>query len=1290
MARVFVIVGGLLVLVLSAALVGPHFVDWTSYRAQFERESSALLGRRVTVEGGVTARLLPFPSLTFSDVVVDGASESEPSVTAETFSMDAELAPFLRGEVLIFDMRLVRPRVVVNIAEDGTVDWTTRPSSPFSASQISLEKLTITEGAVVLTDGASKRVFELNDVNAVASARSFAGPWRADGTLNADGIRTAVSIATGKPGDDGKLRLKLKLDPLSLPVSIEADGDLSLDENRGMVYGGTFRLAAGDNGDTRLRSSDGETFRVAEDGRTRTNVAPNRMSGTFAIDHTRLAVEEFRFETGPLDDPYTAEGRAFIDIGAEPRFSIEANGAQVRFADVQDQNNGLRLGVRMAALQALLANVPRPAIPGTVSVNLPALVAGDTTIRDITLSAEPTPQGWKVASIAATLPGRTRLEGEGLLSTGDAFGFTGSLLLAVAQPSGFAAWLTPDVDEAIRRMPAAGFRAQVALTPERQRFSDLELVLGQAKFRGEIDSQQPRDALPFLRARLEGGALDVDGLAAMAALFISEKGANRLAGRDFDLDLKAGPISAFGLTAESIDTALRMRQGTLEIDRLSVGGLEGATLNVTASVKGFPQNPEGNADVSVLAADLAPLLAVVADRYPDSFVAPALAQRAAMYPGLFEDTRLKVVASVASNGDGTHGVALSASGNTGGSVVTLTASGNGLPSAPGKAKVSLSYSATNNNAEALLALYGIPALPLGMIGSGEMTVSAMGTPRGGMETTATLNGADMKADFSGTVTASNTAVTATGPVNIKAADIEPWLMTAGVGLPGMGMGLPVALSATADFGRGSLVFSDLTGTVAGIEASGSITTEIKRDLPHLTGTLKLGALDFGAPVAMVLGSASLEGGDVWPKTPFQQRSSLPFTAEMDLEAASVLAGPFGDAANAHGKLRLDLEGLRVSELSAEFAGGVVGGFGELKNTNGTGLLSAQLKLDGVDVGQLLPQTGLAARATITSVVSASGKSVEGMVAALSGSGTVSTERLVIARVNPDAITPLLAAADAAGREIDADRTADFAPEIILSGEFDTGRADLAFTIAGGVLRAPPLVLRSRDATLNANLRADFNLGAITADGTIAYDPGDEKLVGSDPVVLFVVEGPTAELEKQLKTDPLAQFLTQRALEKEQARVEAMQAILLEKQRLRREVRYFAALEDARERAIAEANRKAEEEARRQADEEARFKAEEAAKKAAEAEALRKAADAAMAAKKAADAETAARKASEADAAKKAAEAFKRDEAERAQREAERVAPTPAPERAIPKPTDGAADKPSTPFLLDNILRSLTK
>src|SRR5690606_11498158 len=175
LARIFVFIGGLVVLVLTAALVAPYFIDWANYRADFEREAGRILGREVRVDGTARARLLPFPSVTFSDVVVVGnGSEEEPAMTIEEFSMDAELAPFLSGELLIFDMRLVRPRARIEIDEDGRIDWTVRPSSPFDPSQVSLEKLSITEGEITVNQRSGQRRIMLSDINSELSARSLA------------------------------------------------------------------------------------------------------------------------------------------------------------------------------------------------------------------------------------------------------------------------------------------------------------------------------------------------------------------------------------------------------------------------------------------------------------------------------------------------------------------------------------------------------------------------------------------------------------------------------------------------------------------------------------------------------------------------------------------------------------------------------------------------------------------------------------------------------------------------------------------------------------------------------------------------------------------------------------------------------------------------------------------------------------------------------------------------------------------------------------------------------------
>ncbi|WP_159592029.1 AsmA family protein [Chelativorans xinjiangense] len=1201
MARLFVIIGGLVVLALTAALVAPYFINWTNYRDDFEREAGRILGREVRVEGAARARLLPFPSVTFTDVVVAGGQPGEAAMTIDEFSMDAELAPFLSGELLIFDMRLVRPSASLEIGPSGSIDWAMRPSSPFDPHQVTLEKVTISDGIIAIHQQASGRTIQLSDIDTELSARSLAGPWRVNGALAVDGMPVALSASTGTVSEEGGMRVRISAEPRDYPLSLETDGQAQFVEGEGL-YAGTFRL----------RTVRPET-RDAADAPAQADNPGNRVTGRFALNHERLEVEEFRFETGPEVNPYMAEGEAVVELGAEPSFSITADGAQIRFGGPEEEGgamSGLSADERFAALTGFVTGLPKPTIPGVIAVNLPAIVAGDTTIRDIRVRAEPEERGWKIDSLAATLPGRTRFEGEGLLATADDLAFNGNLVLAVGQPSGFAAWLAKDVDEVIRRLPAAGFSADVALTAERQRFDDLELILGDARFRGVVDRRSPADARPSLALSLTGDRLDVDGMRAFASLFVDAAGRNRLADHDVDLEVVAGPVSAEGLTAERLDTALRLRAGELEIDRLTIGGLAGANISATGQISGIGEAPTGRLDAAVVAVDLAPLVGLFAERFPDNRLLSALNRSAAFYPGLLEDAELDIVASATDNGGESAGLAVSAKGEAGGTVFSLSVSGEGALSEADEARFTTNFTGRNEEAASLYALFGLPALPLGLAGAAEAELSATGTLAGGLETAFRFSGEGFSARFKGDVTPQDEDVSVLGRAQLEADDLEPWLAAAGISLPGFGYGLPAKLAADIDYGEGLAVVSGVAGSVADSVVSGDLNGTLRDGKPHLTGALRLGALDLGLAAEMVVGSAAFGGdGDAWPETPFQQGVSAPFSADVELAAETLWLGNAATAQEASLRLRLDADGLAVSGLSAKLLGGTVEGLAELSNNQGTGLFSAQLALSDAALQTLLPGAGIAGNADLSASLTANGKSVNGMAASLAGSGSAALKDLAINKLDPRALPKILARADTLGAEIDASQVADFAPELVRGGPFRAGAAELAFSVANGVARTPPVQLSTEGALMSAEAAADFRDRTVSASGSLTYEAGREAVAGSDPMVRFAAQGPPGAAEFQLDIEPLAQFLTQRALEREQARVEHMQALLLEGQRLRREMRYFAALEA--ERAAEEAERvrlereaerqrkAAEERARQQQEAEARRRQEEEARQRAE-------------------------------------------------------------------------------------------
>ena len=81
--RFLVFLGGVIVVVLFVALLAPLFIDWTDFRMNFEDQASRIIGKKVTVHGTVDARLLPFPSVTLHDVLIERLSAITPATSSD-------------------------------------------------------------------------------------------------------------------------------------------------------------------------------------------------------------------------------------------------------------------------------------------------------------------------------------------------------------------------------------------------------------------------------------------------------------------------------------------------------------------------------------------------------------------------------------------------------------------------------------------------------------------------------------------------------------------------------------------------------------------------------------------------------------------------------------------------------------------------------------------------------------------------------------------------------------------------------------------------------------------------------------------------------------------------------------------------------------------------------------------------------------------------------------------------------------------------------------------------------
>ena len=1183
LGRILLTFGGVLVVALFAALLAPFFIDWTDFRVEFEQRASRILGKKVTVHGEVEARILPFPSVTLSDVRVGQDQDGQPQVSAARFSMDMELAPFLSGEARIFDMRIEDPKARVRVLPDGTLDWMRGSSADIPLRTVVIEDVHITGGSIDLIDEQSGQTRRLTGLSADLSAGSLAGPWRGDGFASLDGEEAAFSLSTGEADRiEQKVPLRLRLLPDSAPIALTLDGDLALSEDR-PGYNGSFAL------DVLQEESEDEPVNAPPPG--------PRLKGGFELTNERIRIPEYRLEVGALNDPYVVTGEATLDTGQAPEFLLTADGQQI---DVNRLGTGERAKTgrdaaasaqrRIQAVIDIAAQIPIPQVPGRASLRLPAVVANDTTVRDIRIDVRPAGSGWTVENFAATLPGRTQVEAKGALTLENRIGFVGDMLLASNQPSGLADWLSGTVDPAIRQLKTAGFSARVNLTPQLQRFDDLELAIGPATLRGSVERHAPPEAVPSLTLDLAGDEIDLDAIRALASLITGDDAGEDVLDHTVAASLKAERFTAFGVAADRVDTVFTLSEGQLSLERLAIGDLAGAAIAAQGNLTGSFFSYTGSGSATLKAEDPSAFLAMLRNRLPSH---PML-DRMAASAGWFAGTDLSANVSV---GGEISGASARVTGTANGSTVEADIALPTLFDLTAGADFSLNALLTNEQSPILLGQAGLDPLPLGDDGPGRLSLAL--NREGDQPATGSLAFETDATQFetNGSLSlASEDFGSGRGRISLRSRDIEPYLLMSGIGVPQFGTGLPVELGAEVTVSPQSMAFADVAGRIGGnsVASSGLVVDRTAPDF-SLAGDLVLDTLDLAWLGEAAYGALADPAMAELSDEPF----SLPIfgaaQAQLNVQAKTFRPGLFGDIADFSGVITHRNGSLTIEDAAGAWQGGRIAGRLAMSNGEGNGIFQSSLTVENADLSSLVWESGGApvASGRLNAVLSAeaTAQSPAALMAALNGSGELRLADLSVQGISPTALPAILAEVDQLEGDITEARVRPIAERLIRSGALSLRTVVVPFTITEGEVRAQNIVAAAGDVRLSGEARVDLLEETLRGELVAAYAAGDEGLAGGDAAVQLIYSGDIAEPQVTTSVAPLTNFLSLRAYERERRRVEALQASVLEKQRLRREVALYRFLEE--ERQAARERAEAEERARREA-EEARRQAEAAA------------------------------------------------------------------------------------------------
>lgn len=1247
-------IGILLVVALFTALIAPLFIDWTSFRADFEREASRVAGQPVRVSGQADVRILPLPSVTFKDIAIGAYPDGSPMMTIEAFSMNVELMPFLSGEVRIVDMMLDRPKLFIHVNENGTIDWTDRKAMPVDPERVKIDNLSVRNGSFELTGLAGGRRIAGESIAATVSAQSLAGPWRIEARGLVDEVASEFSITTGRMQETGSIRIKTVARRLDQPYVLTADGAVAIQENV-LGWSGNFELAARGTAEQAARD-------VAEP-------LPILLTGSFQATPQAVDAPEYRLEIGPREDPYTITGNARATFADAIQFRVEADGRQIDLDTLAPATeiSGPAAGIetRIAALRSLLDRIPIPEAEGVIDFELPAIVAGDTVIRQVSAAVRPQFDAWQIERFSATLPGNTTVEAKGLFGAGQDFGFTGSLLVASRQPTGFANWLSGRTNEQLRAISSAGLQAQVLLTPNQATFEDMELSLDGATLRGKLQRLAGGSGRPAMVAELRGDLIDLDNLIAVYALAQSgEVGA--LTNHDLDVTLLAGVLRASGMEAGGVDARVKVEGGGVSIDRLNAEDFYGASIRSEGRLADLLDRASGSLRLKVTAEDGSELARFASERIGGSRLLDALALDAELAAAADLDIEL----DARPEGDGAVG-AIGVTGRIGGTEILFRDRFNGELAKWASARHDVTLKLVQERPDILARQLSLPVLPVDAPGPVELDAEFAGAPDATMTGVLALRAGQTDMTASGSVGFSP-AVAGSLPdfgkpilafeVTAGSQDADPWLMLAGYPLPGSGQGNPASLTFQLNGGDGKYRFSGLAGQYAGVAFSGETEFDAAREgRPKLSGDLDFAIVSAPFMGELATGSSTLatDGLGADAEAQFGQPLFAGFDADLSLTAGELDLGAAASAVDFSGKLTVADGSLSLPEFRAQWLGGTLSGAVSLANANGSAKLNAQLRLDGfsleeaVALGGFPPFLGGAGNLGVT--VESAGRSRQALLADLTGSGVVRVMQAQLRGVGLNGFGAIVTAADAEGFKVSRDTVLPLAQSAFLGGQIDIASLETAFTINQGQAVARNIQFATAEGRVAGEASLSLLTGEAGATLTMTLDPGRDAVEGGEPGIVLQLDGQTGAFGTAIDTTALEGYLSIRAFEAEERRVALLEASVLEKQRHRREVIATNARIAMREQARLEELRRLEELQRKL--EEERLMREEAARKAAEEEAARKAAEEA-AARKAAE-EEAARKAAEEEAARKAAEeaaARKAAEEEAARKAAEARSP----------------------------------
>ena len=1088
-----------IILALVAALVGPLVIDWGGHRSLFEGEATRLIGVDVRVVGAIEARLLPTPSLTLHDIEIgDGNADR---IRARALGFEFALGPLMRGEWRAAQVHIVGPRLSLGLDASGHV-LAPNLAIKFSPDTLSIDRLSIEDGQVTLTDAANGARTTLRQLWFNGEARSLLGPLKGEGAVTIGAELYPFRIAAGRYSEDGALKLHLNIDPVSRPLSIEADGMLALAGSE-PKFDGTLSLSRPVG--IAARNADRLT-------------QPWRVSGKVKATAASALMPQFEFRYGSQEQGLKLSGVADFKFGKQPRFDGVLSGRQIDLDRALSGGDGI--GPSPAAAIRKIAELAggafRPAIPIQIGIGIDQVALGGNTVANLRGDISTGAGGWNLERFEFRAPGYTQVRLSGHLAVGkDAVSFTGPAEVDAGDPKVLVAWLEGRADVAQGDLRPLRLRGDLTLASDRFAADRLSAVFDGKTVTGRLAyAFASGGRAAKLDAALNAAELDIDAALSFGNALIAGSAIERPHDMTIAIDIARASIAGF--IARNVSARLKIDAGGLQIDKLSVSDLGGAAFSASGRIVTAAPSPQGSMRVDLDAPDMTPVMALLA-RFAPQTAQTLRRGAAAMAP-------TKLHAQLTIDGAAPAVAKLAIDGNLGKVRVALTGQANADAIAFTAGDIKLEGKLEADDGKILVAMLGLDPVLAVDAGPGALTLTANGPARGELKIDGKLTGGGLDAGATGSAKLFTDTPSAALRLTILRADAGP--LRGGARAP-----LPVTFAGNVALTAKDVTLSDINATIAGATLRGKLGLTLPAPR-RVHGEIETDTLDAPSLVMAAIGmpSAASSGASwAWSSEPFAAGVRGDYGGQITLKARRAGLLPGLAAHELRAAFRWGDNEIAFDDVSGDVAGGRLAGQVSFRSVDGGMKAHAKISLIGANAADMFSS---GARPPVNGALGFSieadgaGMSPVALIGSLQGTGKITLTDAQLAGLDPRTFDVVTRAVDQ-GMPIDAARISNVVNKALESGRLTVRRAEGIIAVSAGQLRLSNVRADSKGAALSLAGNLDLTDGSIDARLVLS---GLGQAAGSRPDIFMALRGPAAAPSRSIDVSALTGWLTLRAID----------------------------------------------------------------------------------------------------------------------------------------------------------------